>query len=261
MVVLDDPLVSRFHARITVGPDGQVVLEDLQSANGVFINGLRLSRPSLALGDGDRFLIGTTEFSVFSLRSSAMVKLDPRNIAEPRTKAEQTAHPIAKLELGGEPPARPKRSIAVTGRSDAIHLVGQFAEQLMSSGHPLEAVRVLSEHLQNLMKGASAGLPVPTRILESATRYALTLQRWTQREVWIDYVFELHLASLQVPSETSLIELESALLVTEVDRALLGYFVTTLARRHESLTVDESQRLRRIERLGPPPSSKVPPLE
>jgi hypothetical protein len=141
--------------------------------------------------------------------------------------------------------------LATTGRSDAINLVGQFAEQLMASGHPLEAVRALSEHLQNLMKGASAGLTVPTRILETATQYALRLHAWTQRDSWFDYILELHLASLEVPSDQSISALEQHLAVSAgVDRTFLTYFVTTLERRLEGLSVDEQQRLRRIVNLS-----------
>src|SRR5262245_16632308 len=44
-VILEDSLVSRQHARITVAEDSSVTIEDLHSTNGVFINGIRLSRP------------------------------------------------------------------------------------------------------------------------------------------------------------------------------------------------------------------------
>ncbi|MBX3258747.1 MAG: FHA domain-containing protein, partial [Labilithrix sp.] len=38
-VVVDDPSVSRAHARFFVGPDGGVVFEDLGSKNGTRLNG------------------------------------------------------------------------------------------------------------------------------------------------------------------------------------------------------------------------------
>src|SRR5262245_3270898 len=77
-IVLMDPLVSRVHARLTVMPDETVVLEDLHSTNGVYVNGVRVSRPTSTLSEGDRLLIGTTEISVFSTRSSATMKVAPR---------------------------------------------------------------------------------------------------------------------------------------------------------------------------------------
>ncbi|MGH7437310.1 MAG: FHA domain-containing protein [Polyangiaceae bacterium] len=59
-VTLDDPLVSRKHARILVGAD-RVVVEDLGSRNGVLVNGLCIRRPA-SLRDGDRLHIGTQAF-------------------------------------------------------------------------------------------------------------------------------------------------------------------------------------------------------
>jgi hypothetical protein len=59
-VTLDDPLVSRKHARILVGAD-RVVVEDLDSRNGVLLNGIGIRRPT-PLRDGDRLHIGTQCF-------------------------------------------------------------------------------------------------------------------------------------------------------------------------------------------------------
>src|ERR1019366_4843126 len=58
-VTLEDPLVSRQHARIVIGDEG-AVCEDLKSRNGVRINGLALKGPT-KLKDGDRVRIGTQE--------------------------------------------------------------------------------------------------------------------------------------------------------------------------------------------------------
>ena len=67
-VVLDDPLSSRRHARL-VTSHGAVVLENLKSKNGVYLNGVRVERDA-RLHAGDRIIVGTTELSVFSARSS-----------------------------------------------------------------------------------------------------------------------------------------------------------------------------------------------
>lgn len=49
-VMIDDPEVSRLHARCAP-VDGAFELEDLQSRNGTYVNGERISRHRLALGD------------------------------------------------------------------------------------------------------------------------------------------------------------------------------------------------------------------
>ncbi len=45
-LVLENPGVSRQHARVTVGDDGSVAVEDLQSHNGTFLNGQPVSGPT-----------------------------------------------------------------------------------------------------------------------------------------------------------------------------------------------------------------------
>lgn len=52
---VDDIHISRYHARITVA-DGQVLLEDLGSTNGTYVNGTRIQGPqSVNVGDELRF--------------------------------------------------------------------------------------------------------------------------------------------------------------------------------------------------------------
>jgi len=48
--VMDAPLVSRFHCRFTVGQDGTVEVQDLDSTNGTWVNGERVERATLAEG-------------------------------------------------------------------------------------------------------------------------------------------------------------------------------------------------------------------
>ena len=60
--VVDVALVSRFHCRFTVTPDGTLELEDLDSTNGTFVNDERIKR--LALKPGDRVRAGRVELLV-----------------------------------------------------------------------------------------------------------------------------------------------------------------------------------------------------
>lgn len=74
-IVVPDVLVSRRHLEIRVLPTG-VMLEDLQSRNGVYVNGARLLRPTLVRA-GDHLLLGTTEVSIFSSSSPGS---EPRGV-------------------------------------------------------------------------------------------------------------------------------------------------------------------------------------
>jgi hypothetical protein len=67
MVLVED-MVSRRHARIECSPE-QIVIEDLGSTNGTFVNGEKIKRATLK--EGDRVLIGTSILKVVSTDPSA----------------------------------------------------------------------------------------------------------------------------------------------------------------------------------------------
>jgi sigma-B regulation protein RsbU (phosphoserine phosphatase) len=55
--------VSRQHAKITVDSNNRIIVTDLGSHNGTFVNGRRLTSP-VELNSGDKVLFGQTEFKV-----------------------------------------------------------------------------------------------------------------------------------------------------------------------------------------------------
>jgi pSer/pThr/pTyr-binding forkhead associated (FHA) protein len=64
-IVLSHPAVSRRHARITLSGTA-CVLEDLQSANGTYVNNTRVDKVKLKVGDVVRF--GADPACTFVLR-------------------------------------------------------------------------------------------------------------------------------------------------------------------------------------------------
>ena len=59
--LLDAALVSRLHCRLTAGA-AELEVEDLESTNGTYVNGARVSRA--VLRSGDRLTIGSVELRV-----------------------------------------------------------------------------------------------------------------------------------------------------------------------------------------------------
>ena len=57
--ILDAPLVSRVHCRLTALPSGELEVRDLDSTNGTFVNGSRVD--SARVTSGDRIGIGRVE--------------------------------------------------------------------------------------------------------------------------------------------------------------------------------------------------------
>jgi pSer/pThr/pTyr-binding forkhead associated (FHA) protein len=62
--ILDAPLVSRLHCRLSADASGQLVVEDLDSQNGTFVNGKKVERATLK--SGDRLTVGRVDFTVQS---------------------------------------------------------------------------------------------------------------------------------------------------------------------------------------------------
>ena len=61
-MVIDDPGVSRRHARV-LSDDAGMIVEDLGSSNGTYVNGERISGP-VELGAGDEVQVGATILGV-----------------------------------------------------------------------------------------------------------------------------------------------------------------------------------------------------
>ena len=57
--IVDAPLVSRVHCRLTALPSGELEVRDLDSTNGTFVNGARVETARLA--SGDRLGVGRVE--------------------------------------------------------------------------------------------------------------------------------------------------------------------------------------------------------
>ncbi len=85
-IVVPDRQVSRVHARFTYNKNG-VLLEDLGSKNGTFLNGSLLESPSI-LEEGDIVQIALVQ-SFFFLSSDATMPLDRELLPDPQTLKKQ----------------------------------------------------------------------------------------------------------------------------------------------------------------------------
>lgn len=73
-LVLRDGRASRHHARID-GRRGTLVLTDLGSTNGSFVNDRRVD--SIALGEGDRIVVGATSLIIEAVRDEPFIAEEP----------------------------------------------------------------------------------------------------------------------------------------------------------------------------------------
>ncbi|HEY1335114.1 MAG TPA: FHA domain-containing protein [Myxococcaceae bacterium] len=106
MVLVED-MVSRKHAKITVGP-GKVLIEDLGSTNGTFVNGEKIRQARLK--EGDRILIGTSILKLVQREAGAQAELSD---AEMRERLEEAAQAQA---------SKTNKTSSMTGKIEDIPL-------------------------------------------------------------------------------------------------------------------------------------------
>lgn len=160
---LDDPLVSRHHAAIDVTRDG-AVLRDLESRNGVRLNGTRVTGPQ-HLSLGDKIGIGAAEL-VFGEQSD---------------KSAQTLVQVP------------------TQRNAAFGLLGALADKALGLGRGEEAEKLLGPQLEDLLQGVESGRRYEVQTIERGCEYALRIAQVTGNAVWLSTVFRFYGAMRRLP--------------------------------------------------------------
>jgi pSer/pThr/pTyr-binding forkhead associated (FHA) protein len=110
-LTLDDDMVSRKHARVTLDSRGYFRLEDLGSRNGISYAGRLVRR--LNLVDGDKFNIGKTEMEFHaSMSRFKAADAEPRvdsvfaDVPVPEPKASVVAESVGPASSGKKEPSK-----------------------------------------------------------------------------------------------------------------------------------------------------------
>ncbi len=173
--VLDDARVSRRHARLDLDENG-ITIEDLGSANGVIVNGLRIDAPTRLAG-GDAISLG-----------GDLLSIDERVDEEPSSEKRRSTLP-GQVTL--RPPPNDS-SEGSTSRIDAIEVAGRLAERLLARGRVEAAERLLRGRLAAVLDAANRGQLVQPGIAQNAARYALILSQQARSQRWADFSLELY---------------------------------------------------------------------
>lgn len=250
-IILDDPLVSRRHAVVNVDGD-EVTVEDLQSRNGVLVNGARIGAPAV-LGLGDVITIGSHDLHVlqgFETVNRLPRAAPPNKPTMPRipNMAATQAHEAVGTEHGGDEEA------SILRRADQFRLIGGVAEKALALGRAAEAERLLASTLADVIEATRSGRVLPLALIDEAARYSARLATATGKGGWADYVIELYAAHGRPPPAPVIDELYSAMRrVASVDVAQLKAFVEQLRRVLGNFGPAERflfQRLEGLERLA-----------
>lgn len=243
-VVLDDSDVSRRHARLTVSELG-VVIEDLDSANGVFINGERMTGKR-HLSNNDRIQVGAEELQLL---------VDTRGDQPTRTRtgavARAVGQPSAVLDAfwDDEDDVSDEYGHPTTAHQ-RVHLLTEGLQQLLARGEIDHTDAVLIKQLNALLERAEKGAPLVAEHADTATRVALKLARVSREARWVEYIVELYTAIGMAMPEPTLHELETlAHEVSALDAEVLRRHTARLRSRKRPLSPSERAAIERIERL------------
>jgi pSer/pThr/pTyr-binding forkhead associated (FHA) protein len=255
---LDDPLVSRRHALLVVSREG-VTIEDLQSRNGVIVNGQRIPGRTKVVA-GDKIVIGSQELTLLEGREStgretASHQMGKRTLPKMPAAAELIAAERASSappseQMLGDPDAEP----SMVRRADAFNLLGGVAEKALAMGRADEAERLLASPLADVVEASRAGKRLSPWLVDMAARFAAKLATATAKGAWADYVIELYDAQLRPCPAPVVDELYNAFRkVNAIDLVRLRGYVARMREKQASLGPAERfllQRLEGLERLA-----------
>jgi hypothetical protein len=254
---LDDPLVSRRHALLHVEREG-VSIEDLQSRNGVLVNGQKIEG-RVALRPGDKLLIGAQELILFSAREGASSGTGPGPGA--LHNAKLTLPKMAPAMRHTETPPPSSASLpesdpepSMVRRADAFKLLGGVAEKALAMGRAAEAERLLASALADVIETTRGGRSVPPSLIDQAAKFSAKLATATGKGGWADYVIELYAAQGRPCPASVIDELYQAMRkVTAIDLNQLREYIEQLRRHLTAFGPAERflfQRLEGLERLA-----------
>jgi predicted component of type VI protein secretion system len=249
---LDDPLVSRRHAVFLVAGSG-VTVEDLQSRNGVLVNGMRIEVRT-SLHPGDRVLIGSAELTLVATPSEVAKAID-------ESVGRRT---LSRVEVEGSVPASQASPGAVAHEADAstvrranaFNLLSAVAEKALALGRTDEAERLLSGPLGELVEASRMGQRLSASLVDNVARLSARLAAATGKAAWIDATVELYRAQARPCPGPVIDELNAAARrVNAIDVASLREYLAILHAKQAAFGPAERfllQRLEGLERLlGP----------
>lgn len=246
---LDDPLVSRKHAQLTVR-DNEVLVEDAGSRNGVLVNGVKIEGQR-ALADGDRITIGAQEMTITAIADSELQRRAVRATPSAAGPVTLVTMPVATPQAQADAAAIGEEStIARPKRGEALKLLGGVADKALALGNPESAERLLQGGLHELLADVRAGRPASSDSLEIAARFAARLASGTGKGSWGDYAIELYARTHALPPAPIVDELYvAARKMKGFDLSRFRSYLDDCRERSNALSPTEKFVLQRLEGL------------
>ena len=276
-LTIEDPLVSRQHARIEVD-DGGGKVEDMGSRNGVRVNGVQIRGPT-PLQDGDRVRIGTQDF--------VFCRVDPMGMAHLKTTGVLRLCAECRLPYPGEMVSCPNcesteqtEEETLTGDFGADHqtawsvqLLVEALDRALSLGRVGDAERLIRRATAQVEELVVAGDKVDPEALGAVSRLAVATTLASNDPTWLLWVIDIYRRTDRVPpsevvdrvaeAAPEYAETVHAALVSLLEhvatstRPTLPDEVVVLARLQQMrrLLADENRDPSEVVGAGPPASS------
>jgi FHA domain len=210
---IEDPLVSRQHARIVIDAEGARI-EDMRSRNGVRVNGIVVRQPT-TLNDGDRVRIGTHDL-VFS-------RVAPGDRSRSKTTGVLRLCASCRLPYPRELLACPHceeteqtDDVTITEASEQhraawnVQLLLETLERALALGRIADAERIARRARANLDEAISSSGAVDARALGAVAAKMVAMTLATGDAAWARWVLELYARTGSVPSMEVVDELAEA---------------------------------------------------
>jgi hypothetical protein len=191
-IVVLHSTVSRRHARLVL-EGTRLTVEDLDSANGTYVNRARV-HGRIPLKRGDWIALGTFEIEVLQ-----GVPDDPDSDGEDR------ATPISGVAVLGQVPlssslasvrgAETERRRAPLAGAETLESAARLADRVLAAGRAQAAEQILAEPIVNILAAARSGAIPDAPTIDAFGRSALKLANATVDGRWVDAAVELHLVS------------------------------------------------------------------
>ena len=251
-ITIEDPLISRQHARIQIG-DAVAKISDCGSRNGVRVNG-RPIEGSHELADGDRLRLGTQEL-LFSI-----VKHRERPVRP--TGYMRVCHACGTPYPEGSPscphcgaPALAEEDtvsgmIAEPRRNWTFQLLGEVIERALTTGRAAEADRLMRRAAKEVDDRLAGGERLNPEHVPMIASFAVRLARLLGTSEWVSWALTLHRRQQKMLGDEVIDRLEELDLssLPEIPTALDDY-VTWYKTSPPPAPSPDLSRLARLEKL------------
>ncbi len=199
-LTIDDPLVSREHARIRVLPQAAFIT-DSSSRNGVFVNGKPV-REEVELHDGDRIRIGPQEL-VFGVTAPEVVVSSRATGSMCYCASCGVPHAIEIVRCpacGSRERDQAPASGASASGDWGLELAAEALARAIRLAAWNEAERLLTSVTQEVERSIANGAPIDRGVLETVADAAVALTGARGDIRWAHWILSIYAELAQVPA-------------------------------------------------------------